>query len=97
VLVFGPPCICFHSHNRALSSVRGVSVLKFSNITLAFGNFTRPEDWTKFANRIKHYGDLWCCLATHPAVVHYNLLWDVPHTDVHNRRFNGTWVPLLGP
>jgi hypothetical protein len=48
-------------------------------------------------NRIKHYGDLWCCLKTHPPVVHYNLFWDVPHTDMFNRLFNGTWVPLLGP
>jgi hypothetical protein len=83
--------------HRALSSVSSMSVLRFSNITQSFGNFTRPADWTKFVNRVKHYGDLWCCLDTHPPVVHYSLLWDVAHTDMFNRQWNGTWVPLLGP
>lgn len=30
-------------------------------------------------------------------VMHYTLLWDLPHTGVSNQRFNGTSVPLLGP
>lgn len=90
-------CLYLCLHPRALSSVSSVSVLQFKDVGSAFGNFTRPEDWTKFAARVRHYGDAWCCVDAHPGHVYYDLLWDVPHVDMHNRRWNGSWHVAPGP
>ena len=45
-------------------------------------------DWVRFANRIKGYTSLWCCVAAHPGHVHYDMLWDVPH---HSDKFGRVW------
>jgi hypothetical protein len=38
-----------------------MSVLHFNTMHRAFGNFSDPQDWAKFARRIAHYGSQWCC------------------------------------
>ena len=68
----------------------------------AFGGFTAAADQEKFEGRIKQLASIWCCIHPPPRVpghIWYDLLWDLPggHTDKHNRHFNATWVPILGP
>jgi len=59
-------------------------------------------DTKAFEDKYKHYAGLWCCNrppggrgAGH---IWYDLFADiVPHTDRHNRRWEGPWFPKMGP
>ena len=58
----------------------------------------RPDSAAaRFANRMKLYGSIWCCVLAHPGHIHYDLLWDEPHTDKFMRPWNGTWTTVTGP
>jgi hypothetical protein len=81
---------------RALSSVGSISLIKFTSVTNAFGNFTDSKDYTKFFNRVKHYGCVWCCVNAHPGHILYDFWWDIPHTDVVGRKWD-KWEPKPGP
>ncbi|KAI8466122.1 MAG: nucleotide-diphospho-sugar transferase-domain-containing protein [Monoraphidium minutum] len=82
----------------ALSSVASIPVLNFTSMESAFGRFVRHEDQQRFHRRMAQYGAVWCCVDAHPGHVHYDLLWDLPHTDKHNRKFGaGEWKPITGP
>jgi len=80
----------------ALSSVGSISLIKFTSVTHAFGNFTDPKDYTKFFDRVKHYGCVWCCVNMHPGHILYDFWWDIPHTDVVGRKWD-KWEPKPGP
>jgi hypothetical protein len=83
------------SFARALSSVSGVAVLDFRNINFAFGNFTHPGDWTRFAARMAQATDAWCCSKPMPGHIPYDMLWDVvPHRDKYGTEWNTPWAPL---
>lgn len=77
-----------------------MSVLYFNTMVGAFGNFSDPGDWGRFARRMAHYGSLWCCVEPpkgQPGHIHYDLLWDVPgHRDRFGRLWDG-WEPKPGP
>jgi len=59
-------------------------------------------DTKAFEDKYKQYAGLWCCNrppggrgAGH---IWYDLFADiVPHTDRHNRRWEGPWFPKMGP
>ena len=53
-------------------------------------------DWAKFALRMKSYASIWCCIHAHPGHIHYDMLWDVPHTDKFNRIWT-KWEAKTGP
>lgn len=89
-----PPLLLLH---RALSSAQHMMVIRFNSVIDAFGNFTRAEDWSKFARRMAQYGSVWCCVDAHPGHIHYDMLWDVPgHEDRHGRIWS-KWEPKTGP
>mmetsp|Transcript_27081 Transcript_27081/g.49899 ORF Transcript_27081/g.49899 Transcript_27081/m.49899 type:complete len:294 (-) Transcript_27081:56-937(-) len=88
----------------ALSSVKTAKVLHFRTLVGAVKDFGlglthSPDAKQKFMRRLQVYGSIWCCVNNHPGHVHYDLLWDVPHTDKFNRVWseNNTWVQLPGP
>lgn len=82
----------------ALSSASSVSVLNFTDIGRAFGNFTRAVDYGRFHKRLQHYGAVWCCADAHPGHVHYDFWWDTAHTDRFGRAWaKGAWKPVAGP
>lgn len=90
--------VCLPGWCRALAGVASAPLLEFKAPQVVWGNFTRPEDWTKFANRVRQYTEIWCCINAHPGHFHYDMLWDVvPHTDKFGRVWNATWVPTTGP
>lgn len=62
-----------------------------------WGGWALAEDRERFHRRVKDYAGIWCCKFAHPGHVWYDLLWDVPHTDRHNRAMNGTWQLITGP
>jgi hypothetical protein len=62
-------------------------VLNFTSIGSAFGNFSRPADFTRFQRRMAQYGAVWCCVDAHPGHVHYDLWWDTHHTDKFGRKW----------
>eukprot|EP00882_Tetradesmus_deserticola_P016394 GHRQ01017508.1.p1 GENE.GHRQ01017508.1~~GHRQ01017508.1.p1 ORF type:complete len:452 (+),score=165.32 GHRQ01017508.1:1428-2783(+) len=80
-----------------LSPVSHVQVLKFSTMQNAFGNFTQAEDYAKFFRRMNHMGSVWCCIDAHPGHIHYDLWWDIPHTDKFGRKWGTQWQPTAGP
>uniref|UniRef100_A0A383W3X9 Nucleotide-diphospho-sugar transferase domain-containing protein n=1 Tax=Tetradesmus obliquus TaxID=3088 RepID=A0A383W3X9_TETOB len=80
-----------------LSPVSHVQVLKFSTMQNAFGNFTQEQDYTKFLKRMHHMGSVWCCIDAHPGHIHYDLWWDIPHTDKFGRKWDTQWQPTAGP
>lgn len=84
---------------RALSSAASISVLNFTDVARSVGNFTRAADYARFTKRLGHYGGVFCCIDAHPGHVHYDLLWDVPHTDRFGRVWGGEapWRPVTGP
>lgn len=82
---------------RTLSPVSHVQVLKFSTMQNAFGNFTQEQDHTKFFKRMHHMGSVWCCIDAHPGHIHYDLWWDIPHTDKFGRKWDTQWQPTAGP
>lgn len=87
---------------KALEPLKSKKVLHFSTMEGVFGGFTAAADQEKFEGRIKQLASIWCCIHPPPRVpghIWYDLLWDLPggHTDKHNRHFNATWVPILGP
>ena len=56
----------------------------------------------KFEREVSTYGGLWCCNrppgGRGPGHIWYDFLWDiVPHKDRHNRKWDGEWVPKMGP
>jgi hypothetical protein len=56
------------------------------------------EAYQRFERRLKEYTSIWCCKRAHPGHIHYDLFWDVKnHTDKHNKRWTGPWVPRPGP
>jgi hypothetical protein len=81
----------------ALTWANQAKILDFTTMKGAFTNFTNPEDWRKFANRVKNYGSIWCCVLAHPGHIHYDMLMDVPHTDKFGHYWNSTWTPKCGP
>jgi hypothetical protein len=82
----------------ALTNADKFKVVHFSTMANAFKNFTETSDWNKFANRMRIYGSIWCCINAHPGHIHYDLLFDVPHMDKHGRSWNGSdWEPKTGP
>ncbi|KAG1662326.1 hypothetical protein FOA52_011484 [Chlamydomonas sp. UWO 241] len=74
----------------ALSGVAKYKTLDFTTMVSAFGNFSDPEQWGQFANRMRTYASIWCCIDDHPGHIHYDILFDVPHVDKFNRPFNGS-------
>ncbi|KXZ45924.1 hypothetical protein GPECTOR_49g508 [Gonium pectorale] len=81
----------------ALSAVKSAKVLHFSTMANALGPFSDPAVATRFYERLKLYGSIWCCVLAHPGHIHYDLLWDMPHRDKFQRVWNGTWQTLTGP
>ncbi len=74
-----------------------MSILRFSNLVDAFGNFTQVQDWTRFYRRMQQYSSVWCCIDAHPGHIHYDMWWDLPgHTDKFGRTW-GKWEPMTGP
>lgn len=59
--------------------------------------FSEPGAAARFVERMKLYGSIWCCVLAHPGHIHYDLLWDMPHTDKFQRVWNGTWDTKTGP
>ena len=97
-----PPGLKSEELIKALEPLRTKKVLHFSSMEGAFGGFTTAADQDKFEARIKQLASIWCCVRPPPKVpghIWYDLLWDMPggHIDKHNRHFNDTWVPILGP
>lgn len=67
----------------------------FENVNFKFENI---NDDKIFKEKTKKITGLWCCTKGHPGHVWYDLWWDtVPHIDMHNRLWNETWHPILGP
>ncbi len=81
----------------ALSSVRTAKVLHFTTMANAMGELSDATVAQRFANRMKLYGSIWCCVLAHPGHIHYDLLWDTTHVDKFQRPWNGSWVTLTGP
>lgn len=81
----------------ALSAVKSTKVLHFTTMANAMGDFSDSSVATRFTNRMKTYGSIWCCVLAHPGHIHYDLLWDVPHVDKFLRSWNGTWHTVTGP
>ncbi|GAX79191.1 hypothetical protein CEUSTIGMA_g6631.t1 [Chlamydomonas eustigma] len=80
----------------ALEAASSFKVLQFTTMNNAFKNFTKESDWSKFAARMRNYGSIWCCIHAHPGHIHYDMLWDVPHSDKFNRPWT-TWETKTGP
>lgn len=55
----------------ALSGVADYKNLEFSSMDGAFGNFTNAADWSRFAQRLRSYASIWCCIHAHPGHIHY--------------------------
>lgn len=76
-------------------------VLQFNSTVELFTRHVDDEDHRRFTNRIKLMGSIWCCVQPDPGKpghVWYDMWWDtVPHTDLHNRRWNESWHIVLGP
>ncbi|GLC76877.1 hypothetical protein PLESTF_001850700 [Pleodorina starrii] len=81
----------------ALAAVKSAKVLHFSTMDAAMGDFSDVPTATRFAARMKLYGSIWCCVLAHPGHIHYDMLWDQPHTDKFMRTWNGTWTTVTGP
>jgi len=58
--------------------------------------FHLTGDWDRFSQRMKTYASIWCCIHAHPGHIHYDMLWDVPHTDKFNRIWT-KWEAKTGP
>jgi hypothetical protein len=56
------------------------------------------DDWDdQFEDIMRQSSSIWCCSPGHnPGHIHYDLLWDRPHTDRHGRRYD-TWEIRYGP
>mmetsp|Transcript_17364 Transcript_17364/g.37489 ORF Transcript_17364/g.37489 Transcript_17364/m.37489 type:complete len:686 (-) Transcript_17364:496-2553(-) len=80
----------------ALINTAEFKVLEFTTMNNAFKNFTDAGDWVKFANRMRVYTSIWCCIMSHPGHIHYDMLWDIPHTDKFNKEWT-KWEPTTGP
>lgn len=80
----------------ALSGVKSAKHFEFTTMTHAFKNFTDVRDWEKFYARMRIYGSIWCCVNAHPGHVHYDMWWDIPHVDKHNKRWE-KWEVTTGP
>jgi len=77
-------------------------ILHFKDMRAGFGGFSSAEDASRFANEIKVYTSIWCCVNGPrpglPGHVWYDIWWDQPnHVDRHNRLFGDVWVPVTGP
>eukprot|EP00798_Chlamydomonas_sp_ICE-L_P025303 gene25303-10957_t len=81
----------------ALGEASKFKVLEFSTMQGAMANFTKPEDWGRFANRMRQYGSIWCCIMAHPGHIHYDMLWDVEHKDKFDRKWGLPWETKTGP
>lgn len=81
----------------ALSSMEYIRLLHFSagSMTNIFRNFTNPELWTRFENRMKIYTSNMGTLHEQPGWVQYDMLWDLPHQDRFGRYFE-SWTPRIG-
>ncbi|PNW73352.1 hypothetical protein CHLRE_14g629000v5 [Chlamydomonas reinhardtii] len=80
-------------------AVKGAKVLHFTSMAgFNFPQaFSEPGAAARFVERMKLYGSIWCCVLAHPGHIHYDLLWDMPHTDKFQRVWNGTWDTKTGP
>ena len=92
---------------EALRPWESEKVLRFADATDIFGGFTDVHDQEKFEHRVRLMGSIWCCVQPEeenkPGHIWYDLWWDTPHTDRHDRDFFSEWFPghwwfpLLGP
>lgn len=55
------------------------------------GWFTDSAVHARFVRRLKHATTVFCCLKDNPGWVWYDMLWDIPHRDRHNRVYGSTW------
>jgi hypothetical protein len=79
-----------------LKKFESTKVIHFTNMpSNAFGGFSDQGEQNRYMDFMKHAGSIFCCELgkTH---IHYDLLWDTPHTDKHGRRYE-TWKVLYGP
>ena len=86
----------------ALSGVKEqFKVLHFASMNGTFSHFEEQADAERFSKRLRHMPSLWCCVnppAGTPGHVWYDLQWDIiPHTDLHDRRWERPWNITLGP
>lgn len=51
-------------------SFASTAVICLSHMSYCF--HARAADWTKFFNRVRIYGSIWCCVAAHPGHIHYD-------------------------
>jgi arabinosyltransferase len=77
------------------------SVLHFRGMAGMFGGHERGSDRLRFERRVRLLGSLWCCVKPEvgkPGHVWYDAQWDVvPHTDLHNRKWDEPWHIVTGP
>ena len=71
---------------KLFQPLRDVKILELTNIVGVFSGFEDQVVQTRFHRRIKEYTGIWCCISAHPGHIWYDLLWDQPHTDRHNRQ-----------
>ncbi len=84
--------------STALTNAKTFKVMHFTTMVNALGNFSNPQQWTRFQERMKLYGSIWCCVHAHPGHIHYDMLWDVvPHNDKFGRTWNTSWSTVTGP
>lgn len=73
-------------------------VLHFdSMLPVHFGGFDQGREQTEFDDKMKQIISIWCCDHHNPGHVHYDFLFDKPHTDKFGRVYNNTWDVRHGP
>ena len=78
----------------------GAKVLRLdSNANQFFYRYEDARAREKFELRLREYASIWCCKHAHPGHVWYDFLFDVPHVDRHNRKWDESnpWKVVTGP
>jgi len=84
------------------TSHAGSKVVRLAAVPDYRALLTTSREALDFERRHASWGSLWCCNrppnGRGPGHIWYDLFADVvPHTDRHNRRWEGPWVPKMGP
>ena len=61
-----------------------------------YGGFDDPSERDEFYGKLKNSIGIWCCDHASPGHIHYDFMWDMPHTDKFGRHFDA-WEIRHGP